>query len=84
MKTKLTNTALTLMMWLGLANAAYATTGAGEENISIFVWIFLALCALIIIGQLIPALLVLTGFAKGLKKEGSKKTAESAPNTAAD
>ncbi len=84
MKTELTKTALTLMICFGLANVAYATAGVEEERISIFVWIFFALCALIIVGQLIPALLVLTGFAKGLKKDGQKKTAESVPKNAAD
>lgn len=83
MKTKLKKPALTLMIVLGLASTAYAATGAGEDSSSIFVWIFLALCALIIVGQLIPALLVLTGFVKGLKKEKPKETAGAAPKNAA-
>jgi hypothetical protein len=69
--------AITLMIWQGMANPAFAA-GAREDNSSIFVWIFLALCALIIVGQLIPAFLVLTGFAKGLKKETPKETVAAA------
>ncbi|MBI4633123.1 MAG: hypothetical protein HY742_04470 [Deltaproteobacteria bacterium] len=72
---------LTLMIWQCLTIPAYAAAGAREDNSSIFVWIFLALCALIIVGQLIPALLVLTGFAKGLKKTEPK---EAAPKNAAN
>ena len=70
--------AMTFTLWQGLVNPAFAE-GAREDNSSIFVWIFLALCALIIVGQLIPALLVLTGFAKGLKKENPKEAAEATP-----
>lgn len=79
MKTKLHNTAFALMILLGLADIAHATTDGGEGGVSIFIWIFLALCALIIIGQLIPALLMLTGFAKGLRKKGPKGPVEAAP-----
>ena len=75
MKTIINKTALTMMIWQCLTNLAYAANGVREDNSSIFVWIFLALCALIIVGQLIPALLVLTGFAKGLKKAEPKEAA---------
>lgn len=75
MKTTTYKTALTLILWHWLTNPAYAAAGVREDNSSIFVWIFLALCALIIVGQLIPAFLVLTGFAKGLKKEKPKEAA---------
>ena len=47
--------------------AADAT--AREDNSDLFVWIFLAFCALIIVAQLIPAAMMLLGFSKGLKKE---------------
>jgi len=40
-----------------------------EDNSDLFVWIFLAFCALIIVAQLIPAVMMLLGFSKGLKKE---------------
>ncbi|TRZ53731.1 hypothetical protein D4S03_01335 [bacterium] len=47
--------------------AADAT--AHEDNSDVFVWIFLAFCALIVVAQLIPAVMMLLGFSKGLKKE---------------
>ena len=81
-KTRALKIAITLMIGQGLANPAFAA-GTREDNSSIFVWIFLALCALIIVGQLIPALLVLTGFAKGLKKEEPKEAAETTPKNSA-
>ena len=71
-KTRALKTATALLIWQGLTDPAFAA-GAREDNSSIFVWIFLALCALIIVGQLIPAILVLTGFAKGLTKEEPKE-----------
>ncbi len=55
-------------------SSALAASGAHEDNSGIFVWAFLALCALIIIGQLVPVFLVMLGFAKGVRKE---KKAES-------
>ena len=55
--------------WLGMAAPALAASGAREDNSGIFVWIFLGFCALIIVAQLIPALLMMLGFAKGIKKE---------------
>ncbi len=81
MKTILNNIAATLAFGFGLAGSAHAATDAGEGG-GIFIWIFLALCALIIIGQLIPALLMLTGFAKGLSRKGPKTPVEAAPKKA--
>jgi hypothetical protein len=46
-----------------------AGTPANEDNSDLFVWIFLAFCALIVVAQLIPAAMMLFGFSKGVKKE---------------
>lgn len=46
-----------------------AEAAAREDNSDLFVWIFLAFCALIIVAQLIPAAMMLLGFSKGVKKE---------------
>lgn len=47
----------------------WASNAAREaDNSNLFVWIFLAFCALIIVAQLIPAAMMLLGFAKGTKK----------------
>lgn len=63
---------LTVLTPLLASSAAYAASGAGEDNIGFFAWLFLAMCGLILIGQLLPALLLMFGFAKGLKKEDEK------------
>lgn len=47
----------------------WAADAAREDNSDLFVWIFLAFCALIVVAQLIPAMMMLLGFAKGVKKE---------------
>ena len=51
------------------------TTGRDADNSNLFVWIFLGFCALIVVAQLIPAIMVLFGLVKGVKKE----TEEAAP-----
>ncbi|AJE04227.1 hypothetical protein [Geobacter pickeringii] len=56
-------------LWIGTVVPALAASGAREDNSGIFVWIFLGFCALIIVAQLLPAVLMMFGFAKGLKKE---------------
>ncbi len=58
-----------IAVWLSTAAPALAASGAREDNSGIFVWIFLGFCALIVVAQLFPALLMMLGFAKGLKKE---------------
>ncbi len=56
-----------MAMLLGPTTAAFAA-GAREDNSGIFVWIFLGFCALIVVAQLLPALFMVLGFAKGMKK----------------
>lgn len=56
----------------------WAADAAREDNSGLFVWIFLAFCALIVVAQLIPAMMMLLGVVKGVKKE----TLEAAPETA--
>jgi hypothetical protein len=56
-----------MAMLLGPTATAFAA-GAREDNSGIFVWIFLGFCALIVVAQLLPALFMMLGFAKGLKK----------------
>lgn len=47
----------------------WTADAAREDSNDLFVWIFLAFCALIVVAQLIPAMMLLLGFAKGVKKE---------------
>jgi len=51
----------------GLAPAAAfaATTGRTDDS-GIFVWIFLGFCALIVLLQTLPAILLMTGIVKGM------------------
>jgi hypothetical protein len=48
------------------AATAFAASGAREDNSGIFVTIFFCVCGLIVIGQLVPVVMVMLGFAKGL------------------
>ena len=57
-----------VLMSMCSASSAFAAGGAREDNSGIFVWIFLGFCALIVVVQVIPAMLMLFGFAKGLSK----------------
>jgi hypothetical protein len=52
----------------------WAANAAREDNSDLFVWIFLAFCALVVVAQLIPAILMLLGFAKGAKKQPVQPT----------
>ena len=45
---------------------AFAASGAMEANSGIFVWVFLGFCAMIVVGQVVPAVLLMTGMVKGL------------------
>lgn len=45
---------------------AWAATGAREDGSGLFVWIFLGFCALIVIAQIVPAILLMTGMVKGV------------------
>ena len=61
----------------GTAAPLWAADAAQKDNSDLFVWIFLGFCALIIVAQLIPAVMMLLGFAKGVKKD----QAPPAPNS---
>jgi hypothetical protein len=61
--------ALVTGFWFMNLAPVWAQDVGREENIDLFVWIFLGFCALIVVAQLIPALFLLFGFAKGVKKE---------------
>jgi len=45
---------------------AFAANGLSEDNSGIFVWVFLGFCALIVVAQVIPAVLLMTGMVKGV------------------
>jgi hypothetical protein len=56
---------------------AFASTGR-TDNSGIFVWVFLGFCALIIVAQALPAVLMLLGVTKGLRaKTEARETVKS-------
>jgi len=61
--------ALIIALWGFTATNLWAAEAPREDGSDLFMWIFLAFCALIVVAQLIPAILVLMGFVKGVKKE---------------
>lgn len=46
---------------------AFAAAGAREDSSGMFVWVFLGFCALIVVAQVIPALLLMFGMVKGIR-----------------
>ena len=66
--------ALTTIMGILAPVTAFAASGAAEEGSGIFVWIFLGFFALIVIGQLVPAVMLLTGLVKGITAKKAVKT----------
>lgn len=51
---------------------SFAASAAHEDNSGIFVWLFLGFCALIVVVQVMPAVILMFGFAKGLSAKMSK------------
>jgi len=45
--------------------SAFASGGRVDDS-GIFVWVFLGFCALIVVAQVVPAVLLMTGMVKGL------------------
>ena len=57
-----------------MANPAFAVDTTQTYNSGILVGLFLAFCALIVVMQLMPTIILLIGFAKGLM-QGTEKQA---------
>ncbi|MBJ6726814.1 hypothetical protein [Geomesophilobacter sediminis] len=55
-----------------VATPAFAATGF-EDHSGLLCWAFLGLCAMIVVGQLIPAVMMLLGAAKGVMKPNEAK-----------
>ena len=70
----------TIMMVLatqfGLATNLMAATGGREDNSSYLVWAFLSMCALIVIVQLTPAIMLTFGMMKALFTSSEQTPAE--------
>lgn len=65
MKSKMT-IFMVLATQLGLASNLMAATGVREDGSMFLVWMFLGMCALIVIMQLMPAMFLLFGMLKSL------------------
>ena len=55
---------------------AMAATGAMEASSGIFVWVFLGFCSMIVVGQVVPAVLLMTGMVKGIVSVVKNETVE--------
>jgi hypothetical protein len=66
--------ALTTIMGVITPATAFAASGASEEGSGIFVWIFLGFFAMIIVGQLVPAVMLVTGLVKGITSKTEAKS----------
>ena len=62
-------------MLIGNAAPVLAADAVREDNSDLFVWGFLAFCALIVIAQLIPAITMMIGVVKGVKNTVSEPAA---------
>ena len=56
----------TIVGTLAPASAFAATSNLSVDNSGMFVWVFLGFCALIVVAQIVPAVLLLTGIVKGV------------------
>lgn len=57
---------LTTLIGILAPVSAFSASGASEDSSGIFVWIFLGFFAVIVVGQLIPAVMLITGLVKGV------------------
>ena len=59
----------TIVGTLAPASAFAATSNLSADNSGIFVWVFLGFCALIVVAQVIPAVLLMTGMVRAIASE---------------
>lgn len=71
----LKNIVLTALFTLITSTSAFASTAGRVDNSGFIVWAFLGFCALIIVAQLVPALMVMLGIVKAVAspKEQAKQ-----------
>jgi hypothetical protein len=68
--------ALATTMGIIAPATAFAAAGVSDEGSGIFVWIFLGFFAVIVVGQLIPAVMLITGLVKGITAKKVAKVEE--------
>lgn len=71
----LQNIVLTTLFTLIASSSAFASTAGRVDNSGFIVWAFLGFCALIIVAQLVPAVMVMLGIVKAVAspKEAAQK-----------
>jgi len=69
---KLRNAFMGMAMLMTMVTPAFAVDTTKTYSSGILVGIFLGFCALIVVVQLMPTIMLLVGFVKGLIKDHSK------------
>ena len=72
---KFRNSLVGTSMFLFIANPAFAVDTAKTYNSGLLVGLFLAFCALVVVMQLMPTIILLIGFVKGVIKGNDKQLA---------
>ena len=62
----LKNISLTTLVTLLVASPAFASTAGRVDHSGFIVWAFLGFCALIVVAQLVPAVMVMLGIVKAV------------------
>ena len=70
---KLRSTLMGMAMLMTMVSPAFAVDTTKTYTSGVLVGIFLAFCALIVVVQLVPTIMLLVGFVKGLLKDHSKQ-----------
>ena len=70
---KLRNLLMAMAGSMMMASPAFAVDTTKTYSSGVLVGIFLAFCALIVVVQLMPTIMLLVGFVKGLIKDHSKQ-----------
>ena len=66
--------ALATIIGITAPATAFAASAPSNEGSGIFVWIFLGFFALIVVGQLVPAVMLITGLVKGITSKTEAKS----------
>ena len=72
--------AMTVVMLAGTSLPALAVDTSRTYSSGLLIGIFLAFCALLVVAQLMPSLMLLVGFIKGLARRTETKAAATAGN----
>ncbi|SNB47607.1 hypothetical protein [Geobacter sp. DSM 9736] len=62
-----------LISVIAWAHPAFAAAGAREDNSDFIVWVFIAFCALIVVGQLVPVFRSLRAHKPSLQRKEVKE-----------